>query len=183
MECVKNLQTFIDGFDKELESGDLRILKYGLSLKYNFDEGKGKSRNKQKTISPNGYIENGEFAVYDDNYDITYFHRLESTKVEQEGGYGSKIGIKNIFKVTIVAWGKAASISQLGLYDLFCTYLYHSGAAVLDAKFDIAKIEKEENQDNYVNVESVLVKITYSLTLPENYCKQKCKFEPCNSTT
>ena len=171
MECVKSLE-FIDNFDDSFEIDTLTIKPYGLVLRYSRD---GKPIN----VDVNESIENGEWALWNDLYDVVTLHRVNKATIEDTQAYGSKHGNRTKYEVDLLMWAKANKISQLELYDFAASYLYDKGAKIISADFDIANIEKREFIANTLSVDSILLMVKYNVIVNKNYCITNCNFKKC----
>lgn len=136
-------------------------------------------------------INDGEISIYDDRYNATWFHRIDTVSFRGVGAsYGrsaaKRTGLANGVSVF---WARRESMNLQGeRFDLYQVDFFQMLLSVLSdsdfysiqrVDFDINAIEKQEFNTETLHKESILLKFDFELTfIPEN-CHGTCEEWDC----
>lgn len=136
-------------------------------------------------------INDGELSLFDDRYNLTWFHRIDTVSFRGIGNSYGRGALKRngIVNGVSVFWAKRESvdlqgnrleIKQVDLFQMLLSSIsdidYYS---VQRVDFDINAIEKQEFNTETLHKESILIKFDFELTfIPEN-CYGTCEEWDC----
>lgn len=133
--------------------------------------------------------EDCEIAMYDDRYQMIWYHRLNSIRIDSDKSYGNQIASNDVEYLTMntIFWSQK-KYSYLGnpkklenhyeLYSMLLRIFQTLPVPISITSIDVdnTKIEKEEFIDNRLSTESILLKFNYAIKQKNNdNCINNCK--------
>jgi hypothetical protein len=136
-------------------------------------------------------INDGEISIYDDRYNATWFHRIDSVFFKNSANSYGRSALKRVGIATgvTVFWAKRESVNlqneRFDLYQLDFLQMLLSVLSDLDyytvnrIDFDINEIEKQEFNTNTLHKESILLRFNFELTFNPELCYESCQEWDC----
>lgn len=132
--------------------------------------------------------EDCEIAMYDDRYQIIWYHRLNSIRIESDKTYGEQVASNDVelLNINTVFWSKKKYTylseeknlqNHYELYGIILRILQTLELPIIisNVEVDNTKIEREEFIDNRLSTESVLLKFHYTIKQTNrNNCINTC---------
>lgn len=136
-------------------------------------------------------INDGEISLYDDRYNVTWFHRIDTVSFRGVGNSYGRSAVKRtgLANGVTVFWAKRESMNLQGdRFDLYQTDLFNLlTASIYDIEeysvqrvdFDIQSIENQEFNTKTLHKESILLKFDFELLFNPDICNDGCQEWDC----